>query len=195
MLCFPSKDQWASHIGQQHGYSPEWRSRQCPLCLEDTGSGRISIVAHIGRHLEEIALAAVPQVPESEESEKWSVGSVRSVRSVGFEPEESLFRSAKRRTVFLDFCSCETDLERSTAKPSSNESLSLLPKGSQAEAFARLDKEGRRGFPCYCGRRYHRRDHLLRHMVWCKNAAIETYQCKRCGKVDLKLLMSDDTKD
>ncbi|RSM10829.1 hypothetical protein CEP52_003418 [Fusarium oligoseptatum] len=51
---------WAFHLGHDHGLEPEWKEFTCPLCLSSTGSGQLAITKHLGSHLEEIALAALP---------------------------------------------------------------------------------------------------------------------------------------
>lgn len=55
-----------AHIGLKHGFAPEWLSKECPLCLLQTGAGRATISLHFSRHLEEIALVAVPRTVDSD---------------------------------------------------------------------------------------------------------------------------------
>lgn len=64
--AFLSRELWIDHIGLDHGLAPDWQSQQCPLCLEQTGSGKGSILIHLARHMEDIALASLPKGPDSE---------------------------------------------------------------------------------------------------------------------------------
>jgi hypothetical protein len=61
---FSIRDDWVEHIGVAHGLAPEWQSISCPLCGVETGNGRASCSRHIASHLEEIALAALPNTSE-----------------------------------------------------------------------------------------------------------------------------------
>jgi hypothetical protein len=49
-----------------HKLGPSWDSIQCPLCLESTESGKSAILIHFARHMEDIALAALPRDVESD---------------------------------------------------------------------------------------------------------------------------------
>ncbi|KAL8383143.1 hypothetical protein RB595_006753 [Gaeumannomyces hyphopodioides] len=57
---FENRQDWASHLALDHKFDPEWASFSCQLCLEPTGSGRVAITKHLGAHLEEVSLAAIP---------------------------------------------------------------------------------------------------------------------------------------
>jgi uncharacterized C2H2 Zn-finger protein len=61
-----SRELWIDHIGLDHSLAPDWQSQQCPLCLEQTGSGKGSTLVHLARHLEDIALASLPKGSDSE---------------------------------------------------------------------------------------------------------------------------------
>lgn len=39
---------------------PKWDSMKCPLCKEETGSGKSAVTRHFSKHLEEISLSALP---------------------------------------------------------------------------------------------------------------------------------------
>jgi hypothetical protein len=67
---FADRDSWTEHLGLEHGLAPEWRSRQCPLCLTETGDGKTTLTLHIARHFEELALAALPTTAASEPDEE-----------------------------------------------------------------------------------------------------------------------------
>lgn len=57
---FSRRDDWIAHLALEHHLAPNWISFQCPLCRRSTESGKLSITQHLGSHLEEIALAALP---------------------------------------------------------------------------------------------------------------------------------------
>jgi len=61
---FTSRQDWVTHLALDHNLEPEWGSFDCPLCLSDTGEGKISITKHLGGHLEEISLSALPPDPD-----------------------------------------------------------------------------------------------------------------------------------
>ncbi|RYC56812.1 hypothetical protein CHU98_g9402 [Xylaria longipes] len=45
---------------------PAWESMECPLCFQNTGVGKVEIEKHLGSHLEEISLGALPSGLESD---------------------------------------------------------------------------------------------------------------------------------
>lgn len=50
---------------------PKWDSIKCPLCKEDTGSGKMAVTEHVATHLEGISLLALPaEVDKNMASEK-----------------------------------------------------------------------------------------------------------------------------
>lgn len=57
---FPTRDDWISHLSLHHRMEPEWRMVECPLCRVEIGPGKVLITKHMGDHLEEISLAALP---------------------------------------------------------------------------------------------------------------------------------------
>ncbi|RDW87378.1 hypothetical protein BP5796_03072 [Coleophoma crateriformis] len=57
---FRSRNDWISHLELDHSLEPRWESFLCPLCHNDTGDGKIAIIKHLGGHLEEISLSALP---------------------------------------------------------------------------------------------------------------------------------------
>lgn len=65
-MQFNSRDDWIQHLALEHGFSDELGSFKCPLCLEDTGCGKQTVIAHLSRHLEEISLSALPAGTESD---------------------------------------------------------------------------------------------------------------------------------
>jgi hypothetical protein len=105
----PSITSWKEHLIREHDitYSgsiyqdaietaentiPQpYDTQQCPLCLEIPGHSQKSFVNHVGEHLEEIALAALPRKPVSS-SETESISSnhtsnAETHRSKGVENE------------------------------------------------------------------------------------------------------------
>ncbi|ORY11613.1 hypothetical protein BCR34DRAFT_601218 [Clohesyomyces aquaticus] len=69
-MPFPNRPAWSAHLGHDHGLGPDWKSKECPLCLEPTGDGEDTILAHLGRHMEDIAIAALPDSNEDIEHKK-----------------------------------------------------------------------------------------------------------------------------
>jgi hypothetical protein len=65
-MMFPQLDTVMAHMAYEHGLAPDWQSLECPLCLQQTGDGRSVISLHIARHMEEIALSALPTSPDSD---------------------------------------------------------------------------------------------------------------------------------
>lgn len=63
---FETREEMTAHLGKQHGLERSWASQKCPLCLEETGDGRNAISLHFSRHMEEIALGALPRSTESD---------------------------------------------------------------------------------------------------------------------------------
>lgn len=61
---FSTAENWTDHLGVDHGSAPSWAALQCPLCLDSVGPGELVIKKHLGSHLEEISLAALPSDPE-----------------------------------------------------------------------------------------------------------------------------------
>jgi len=83
---FASRLDWVSHLALGHGLDPEWKSFECPLCFGDTGAGKIAITKHLGSHLEEISLAALPSNPDFESEDGESEGGEGD--SMGMEDEQ-----------------------------------------------------------------------------------------------------------
>ncbi|KAL7934246.1 hypothetical protein V8C35DRAFT_302120 [Trichoderma chlorosporum] len=73
---FESRDKWISHLALDHEMGPKWKSIKCPLCKEETGSGKLAVTNHISKHLEEISLSALPvEIDSNAESENSSEAS------------------------------------------------------------------------------------------------------------------------
>lgn len=58
---------WGDHLTLDHDIRSKCEVVECPLCLENTDPGRSSILIHFARHMEEIALAALPREVESDD--------------------------------------------------------------------------------------------------------------------------------
>lgn len=87
---FEDSDALTAHLGNQHGFAPAWRSAICPLCLEETGDGMNVISLHFTRHMEEVALGAIPRTAESDagSDESSTMASSENSRSNSFELDE-----------------------------------------------------------------------------------------------------------
>jgi hypothetical protein len=66
-LPFPTKSQWEDHFIFEHGVKDALNDFKCPLCKQQTKSSSEALAAHVGRHMEEIALTVLPTNPDSED--------------------------------------------------------------------------------------------------------------------------------
>ncbi|KAI1878648.1 hypothetical protein JX265_002825 [Neoarthrinium moseri] len=57
---YGNRNDWISHLVLGHGLGPAWESLDCPLCHAVIEPGKTSITKHLGGHLEEISLGALP---------------------------------------------------------------------------------------------------------------------------------------
>ena len=80
-LGFRDRNDWISHLAFEHKLSPQWNSCRCPLCRDNIDSGQVSITTHLGRHLEEISLAALPSGIDSEADSDNSAASNKDTSS------------------------------------------------------------------------------------------------------------------
>lgn len=80
---FADRQLWSNHLELDHQLGPDWRSLNCPLCLESTEPGKSKMLIHFARHMEDIALAALPREVD-DETEQESDGS--SLHSSGTLP-------------------------------------------------------------------------------------------------------------
>ena len=83
---FRSRNTWVSHLGQEHNLASHRNGSACPLCLESVGDGLGAVGVHIARHLEDIALAAIPRNVDSDDgsdSEGNTSTSAESINSDG----------------------------------------------------------------------------------------------------------------
>jgi hypothetical protein len=63
---FSNRQLWVDHLEIEHGFGPTWEGIQCPLCLEHTENGKGPVLTHFARHMEDIALAALPRGVDSD---------------------------------------------------------------------------------------------------------------------------------
>jgi hypothetical protein len=63
---FSNRQLWVGHLEIEHGFGPAWEGTKCPLCLEHTESGKGAVLTHFARHMEDIALAALPRGVDSD---------------------------------------------------------------------------------------------------------------------------------
>lgn len=63
---FADRQLWSQHLELDHQLGPSWESVTCPLCLEATDAGKSKMLIHFARHMEDIALAALPREVESD---------------------------------------------------------------------------------------------------------------------------------
>jgi hypothetical protein len=63
---FSNRQLWVGHLEIEHGFGPNWEGIQCPLCLEHTENGKGAVLTHFARHMEDIALAALPRGVDSD---------------------------------------------------------------------------------------------------------------------------------
>ncbi|KAI0411103.1 hypothetical protein F5X98DRAFT_64653 [Xylaria grammica] len=57
---YDNRNDWIAHLALDHGFEPHWEQYECPLCKEKIDRGKATIIKHLGGHLEEIALGALP---------------------------------------------------------------------------------------------------------------------------------------
>ncbi|CAI6332942.1 unnamed protein product [Periconia digitata] len=79
---FVDRRLWIDHLDIEHNFGPDWESKQCPLCLEPTGTGKSTNLVHFSRHMEEIALASLPRGVDSETNSEAGTSSVSDANSV-----------------------------------------------------------------------------------------------------------------
>jgi len=91
-LPFADRQLWSNHLELDHHFGPTWESVTCPLCLAATESGKSHTLIHFARHMEDIALAALPREVESDAESDGDVngGSARDLKSEPNVSERSL---------------------------------------------------------------------------------------------------------
>ncbi|KAI3542253.1 hypothetical protein CSPX01_07008 [Colletotrichum filicis] len=97
---FGTRGDWVSHLAFEH-FGPEWKGAECPLCQNDTGSGKIAILKHLGGHLEEISLAALPSKPDSETEIQPSEASIDEEADLEAEIRKEVYRTSEQNGELL----------------------------------------------------------------------------------------------
>ncbi|KAK1828091.1 hypothetical protein QBC39DRAFT_436693 [Podospora conica] len=69
-MCFGTQRGWIAHLGNAHGYAPEWKSISCVLCHDNIPAGQSAIKRHLSAHLEAISLAALPSPADAVSSKE-----------------------------------------------------------------------------------------------------------------------------
>ncbi|KAI0509181.1 hypothetical protein F5B22DRAFT_617983 [Xylaria bambusicola] len=72
---FSRREDWVEHLAVHHGYGDQWQSLRCSLCLEETGQGEANVTIHFDKHLQDIALAALPTNADDEPDPDFDVNS------------------------------------------------------------------------------------------------------------------------
>jgi hypothetical protein len=90
---------WADHLELEHKFGPTWESIECPLCLELTGDGKSAILTHLARHMEDIALVALPPTVESDAESDTSVHEGGYILEVEPKSEKELKQSSETNVV------------------------------------------------------------------------------------------------
>ncbi|WAO92237.1 Hypothetical protein NCS54_00973600 [Fusarium falciforme] len=85
---FSNRANWLQHLALDHGMEPSWEQIECPLCGDEAGPGKITITTHLGRHLEEISLSALPVAPDSETNSEASESDIDNSYRVNQDDEE-----------------------------------------------------------------------------------------------------------
>lgn len=78
---FPTKARWEDHFLFEHGIFDTLRGTECPLCKQQTKGSSEAFAAHVGRHMEEIALTVLPTNPDSEDGTDLDSGLASSENS------------------------------------------------------------------------------------------------------------------
>ncbi|UPX16282.1 uncharacterized protein EKO05_0006691 [Ascochyta rabiei] len=72
---FASRQLWSDHLELGHKLGSAWEAVKCPLCLHYTGNGRSTVLTHFARHMEDIALIALPLTIDSDADSDCSIES------------------------------------------------------------------------------------------------------------------------
>ncbi|XP_014559745.1 hypothetical protein COCVIDRAFT_43954, partial [Bipolaris victoriae FI3] len=62
--AFTNLQAWKNHLEFEHNFGPAWEAVECPLCLNLTADGKSAILTHFARHMEDVALLALPPAVE-----------------------------------------------------------------------------------------------------------------------------------
>ncbi|KAI1129081.1 hypothetical protein F5Y10DRAFT_239145 [Nemania abortiva] len=111
------REDWVEHLAVHYSYGDQWQSFQCGLCLEDTGQGEANVTIHLERHLQDIALTALPNnVVDGSESESDVATQNSGILEEGKEnnrPSFDLSASAPESDTPQDFSTCDQSQSQS----------------------------------------------------------------------------------
>jgi hypothetical protein len=79
---------WVTHMQEVHSEDGEWFRSKCPLCMKDDFHG-VSIARHVGRHLLDLALWALPRDEDDPEPDQQNSPSIRSINMSDLEQSSS----------------------------------------------------------------------------------------------------------
>jgi hypothetical protein len=71
-VAFKSREVWAEHLILDHALISDGKDVQCPLCLKAPMRDSGIISRHLGGHMEEVSLGALPRGADSEASSETS---------------------------------------------------------------------------------------------------------------------------
>lgn len=80
--AFTNLQTWKNHLEFEHNCGPAWEAIKCPLCLDLTGDGKSAILTHFARHMEDIALLALPAAVESDAESDTSIDTPFDINGV-----------------------------------------------------------------------------------------------------------------
>ncbi|KAI0448309.1 hypothetical protein F5B21DRAFT_510295 [Xylaria acuta] len=83
MSLLGGHENWVEHLAVHHGYGDRWQSFQCSLCLEETGQGEANVTIHLEKHLQDIALTALPNNRDGESEAESYEASIPSTQAGG----------------------------------------------------------------------------------------------------------------
>lgn len=145
----PSTDSLKEHLAHEHDitYSgsayqdaietaentiPQpYETQQCPLCLVVPGNSQKSFINHVGEHLEEIALAALPRKPLStSETDSMSSTHTPNAESHLLKGGENEFVSSLMSTPSPKVAHCRLNCSKPLEEP---ETRSTLPQDQRPE--------------------------------------------------------------
>lgn len=75
LVTFSTRELWEDHEFSEHRLEKVWQRTECPLCLTFVAPKRGDLMTHVGKHMEQIALTALPpEIDFDPESEAESSG-------------------------------------------------------------------------------------------------------------------------
>ena len=141
---FTDRQLWSDHLELEHDLGPQWNSIQCTLCFQSTGEGKKTILRHLARHLEDVAVTSLPRDVESD---------VESETSSDSELEPSIQAASTTHTKPGTLKPSRVALDLATVAPAANvaylKSLTQdIQTRSQEDDAVRFDSTT---IKCICG--------------------------------------------